>query len=277
MNQGNDVENYAIEAKNLSYQVGQQYLLNHIDLKIAQGEHWLLYGMNGCGKTTLLSILSGFRQQTQGELKVFGEAFHDQNILQLRRRIGWVSSSFFDARYHHERVLDIVLSGKFGTYGLDWGLSSADHRRANALLDALGLADKGQQSYDRLSKGQRQNVLIARAFMGSPEILLLDEPCSGLDALAKVRFMKLLEILMRETNLTVLFVSHEINDVKQLFPHTILLRNGRLFGQGETDALFQEKNLSIFFQQKVTMREVTETQIQSAEEQGLRILKLLQK
>ncbi len=268
MNQGNNV----IEAKELSYQVGHQYLLNHINLKIAQGEHWLLYGMNGCGKTTLLSILSGFRQQTQGELKVFGEAFDDHNILQLRKKIGWVSSSFFDARYHHERVLDIVLSGKFGTYGLDWGLDSADYRRANALLSALGLADKGQQSYDRLSKGQRQNVLTARAFMGNPEILLLDEPCSGLDALAKVRFMNLLEALMEQTNLTVLFVSHEINDVKDLFPRTILLRNGRLFAQGDTEELFQESNLSIFFQQKVMRTEVMETKITSAGQQELDIL-----
>lgn len=268
-------ENNVIETKELSYQVGQTYLLNHINLKIGQGEHWLLYGMNGCGKTTLLSILSGFRQQTQGELRVFGETFSDHNILQMRKRIGWVSSSFFDTRYHHERVLDIVLSGKFGTYGLDWDLSSADYRRANALLDVLGLADKGQQSYDRLSKGQRQNVLIARAFMGNPEILLLDEPCSGLDALAKVRFMKLLETLMKETNLTVLFVSHEINDVKELFPHTILLRNGRIFAQGNTEELFQESNLSVFFQQKVMLTEVTEKQVLSAEKQRLDILKFL--
>lgn len=271
MNQGNNI----IEAKELSYQVGQQYLLNHINLKIAQGEHWLLYGMNGCGKTTLLSILSGFRQQTQGELKVFGETFGDHNILQLRKRIGWVSSSFFDARYHHERVLDIVLSGKFGTYGLDWGLSSADYRRANALLSALGLADKGQQSYDRLSKGQRQNVLIARAFMGNPEILLLDEPYSGLDALAKVRFMNLLEVLMEQTDLTVLFVSHELNDVKALFPHTVLLRNGRLFMQGKTEDLFQESTLSVFFQQKVLLKEAVETQINSDDKQKLDISKFL--
>ena len=270
-------KNIVIETKELGYQVGQNYLLNHINLKIGQGEHWLLYGMNGCGKTTLLSILSGFRQQTQGELRVFGENFSNQNILQVRRRIGWVSSSFFDARYHYERVLDIVLSGKFGTYGLDWNIGSADYRRANALLGALGLADKGQQSYDRLSKGQRQNVLIARAFMGEPEILLLDEPCSGLDALAKVRFMKLLEALMEQTNLTVLFVSHEINDVKDIFPHTILLRNGRVFAQGNTEVMFQDVNLSTFFQQKISLTETKETRINSMDKQEAEILKILKR
>jgi len=214
---------YVIEAQNLGYQVGQQKLLNGINLRVKKGEHWLIYGMNGCGKTTLLSILAGFRQQTQGELKVFGDEFTADNVLEKRQKIGWISSSFFDTKYRHERVRDIVLSGKFGTYGIDWDISSKDENRVKDLLTALGLEDKQHLSYDRLSKGQRQNVLIARAFMGQPEILLLDEPYSGLDVLAKARFMELLEKLMQNKDLTVLFVSHEINDVSKAFDNTLML------------------------------------------------------
>lgn len=258
---------YIIEAENLGFQVGQQKLLSGIHLHIRKGEHWLVYGMNGCGKTTLLSILAGFRQQTQGELRVFGEPFRNENVLQNRKRIGWVSSSFFDARYHHERVKDIVLSEKFGTYGIDWGVTDEDQNSASALLTALGLEEKQHLSYDRLSKGQRQNVLIARAFMSKPEILLLDEPCSGLDVLAKARFMELLQKLMQQEELTVLFVSHEVNDVKHLFPNTVMLRNGRLFAQGKTEELFQAEKLSGFFQQKVQIESVTETRIAPADEQ----------
>ena len=254
-----------IQANNLVFQVGKQKLLSGINLDIKCGEHWLVYGMNGCGKTTLLSILAGFRQQTEGTLEVFGAPFTGENILEHRKRIGWISSSFFDSRYRHERVKDIVLSGKFGTYGIDWDLSSADYNRATDLLTALGLEDKQHVSYDRLSKGQRQNVLIARAFMGKPEILLLDEPCSGLDILAKARFMELLESLMQQDNLTVLFVSHDINDVRGLFPNTIMLRNGRMFAQGKTAELFQEDNLSKFFQQKVKIDSIEEVEIVSAD------------
>ena len=262
---------YVIEATDLGYQVGQQKLLNGINLKIKKGEHWLIYGMNGCGKTTLLSMLAGFRQPTQGDLQVFGEPFTKENILTQRKRIGWISSSFFDAKYHHETVKDIVLSGKFGTYGLDWDLTSEDHNRAVDLLAALGLEDKLYMSYDKLSKGQRQNVLIARAFMGRPEILLLDEPCSGLDVLAKARFMELLERLMQQKNLTVLFVTHDINDVRGLFPNTVMLRNGRIFAQGKTEMLFQEETLSKFFQQKVQLGSIVDTMIAPAE--GRRKLK----
>ena len=257
---------YVIEAQNLGYQVGQQKLLNGINLHVKKGEHWLIYGMNGCGKTTLLSILAGFRQQTQGELKVFGDEFTADNVLEKRQKIGWISSSFFDTKYRHERVRDIVLSGKFGTYGIDWDISSKDENRVKDLLTALGLEDKQHLSYDRLSKGQRQNVLIARAFMGQPEILLLDEPYSGLDVLAKARFMELLEKLMQNKDLTVLFVSHEINDVSKAFDNTLMLRNGRCFAQGKTEDLFQTANLSAFFQQSVEVGTKEETLIKPTDE-----------
>ena len=254
-----------IKAENLTFQVGKQKLLSGINLDIKQGEHWLLYGMNGCGKTTLLSILAGFRQQTEGTLSVLGEPFTTDNILIQRKRIGWISSSFFDTRYRHERVKDIVLSGKYGTYGIDYDLTSVDHNRAADLLTALGLEDKQHLSYDRLSKGQRQNVLIARAFMGKPELLLLDEPCSGLDVLAKARFMELLESLMQQEALTVLFVTHDINDVRGMFPNTIMLRNGRLFAQGKTEELFQQEHLSKIFQQSVQVGTIQDTLITSAD------------
>lgn len=261
-------EEFVIETQDLCFQVGKRYLLKDINIKIKPGEHWLLYGMNGCGKTTLMSILSGFQQQTAGLLKVFGTPLTNENVLEVRKRIGWISSSFFDTRYHHETVRDIVLSGCFGTYGIDWEITSKQHLRAMALLKELGLEDKAYQSYDCLSKGQRQNVLIARAFMNTPDILLLDEPCSGLDVLAKARFMKLLDKLMERKDLTVLFVSHEVNDVHDMFPNTMILRNGRVFAKGETESLFKDDRLTSFFQQKVIIEDVTEHLIRPVDNSG---------
>ena len=112
---------------------------------------------------------------------------------------------------------------------------------------------------------ERQNVLIARAFMGKPELLLLDEPCSGLDVLAKARFMELLESLMQQEALTVLFVTHDINDVRGMFPNTIMLRNGRMFAKGKTEELFRQEHLSKFFQQSVQVGTIQDTLITSAD------------
>ena len=85
-----------IDVKNLSYKAGQRYLIYNINWQVKKGEHWIVFGMNGCGKTTLLSAIAGFNGYTSGSLKVFGEAYTDDNILQNRKRIGFVSSSLFD-------------------------------------------------------------------------------------------------------------------------------------------------------------------------------------
>ena len=101
-----------ISCEQLSYQSGKKMLLNQINLQIKKGEHWLLYGENGSGKTTLLSILAACKRQSKGVLKLWGEELTEDNVLEYKKRIGFVSSSFFDAKYHAEKVLDIVLAAE---------------------------------------------------------------------------------------------------------------------------------------------------------------------
>jgi iron complex transport system ATP-binding protein len=146
--------------------------------------------MNGSGKTTLLSILAGFKHKSGGTVRLFGQEFTEENILEIRKRIGWISASFLDQIYKNESVINIVLSGKFGTAGLDTGLTDNDYKLAAVLLKDLGIAEKAELPFKFLSKGERQNVLIARAFMGQPSVLLLDEPCSGLDIVAREKFLQ---------------------------------------------------------------------------------------
>lgn len=105
------MDEIVIDLKNLSCQAGYQYLLRDINWQVGCGEQWVVFGQNGCGKTTLLSIVAGYKGYSSGELKIFGEEYTAENILRLRKRIGWISSSFFDKYYTTETVLDIVLSG----------------------------------------------------------------------------------------------------------------------------------------------------------------------
>lgn len=106
-----------VEVKNLSCLSGSQFLLNNISWTIKQGEQWIVFGRNGCGKTTLLSIVAGYKQFSSGKLTVFGQSYSAENILDIRKQIGWISSSFFDKYYHEEAVLDIVLSSLSGRPG----------------------------------------------------------------------------------------------------------------------------------------------------------------
>lgn len=232
----------------LSLKAGNRYLFKDISWQVTRGEHWVVFGMNGCGKTTLLSVLAGYKQPTAGTLQMLGEAYTPQNILDLRRRIGWVSGSFFDQKFTKESALDIVLSGLTGALGRDRSaVSLADVKQAKALLAELHIADKIYQPFHMMSKGERENVLIARALIAEPEILLLDEPCTGLDIFAREHLLNTLRDLAENSNLTIIYVTHYTEELLlDVFKKTMLLRDGLVYAQGETSALFTSEVFSDF-------------------------------
>ena len=237
--------NWVIKTEGLSLKAGRRYLLKDIDWQVKRGENWLVFGMNGSGKTTLLSILAGYRQGTGGRVEVLGESFTRENILSLRRRIGWVSSSFFDQIYGRESVLDIVLSGKFGTAGLAGEVKDQDIVQAKHLLQELGMKDKMRRPFHLLSKGERQNVLIARALINRPELLMLDEPMSGLDILARERLLMRVRQLAEDESVSIIYVTHHTEELLlEHFDQTLFLRDGLVYKKGPTKELFSQASLS---------------------------------
>ena len=231
---------FVIEIEKLGCKAGYRYLLKDVNWQVARGEHWVVFGMNGSGKTTLLSIIAGYKHFSEGKVWLFGQLFDNKNILAFRKKIGWVSSSFFDKHYSKESVLDIVLSGKCGALGLCANLDLNDVVFAKEMLGDLGLGDKINRGFDMLSKGERQNVLIARAMFSQPEILILDEPCSGLDVYNRNYLFNTLEALGRVKDLTIIYVTHYAEEIMPIFDKALFLKNGRVLAQGEMAALFRE-------------------------------------
>ena len=231
-----------IDVKNLELKAGYRYLLKDINWQVERGENWVVFGMNGSGKTTLLSVLAGYKQATAGSFTVLGETYNADNILDLRRRIGWVSGSFFDQKYTRESALDIVLSGKTGAIGLDrHSIADADIKQAKRLLTELHLSDKIYQPFHMMSKGEREDVLIARALLSEPEILLLDEPCTGLDILAREHFLNTLRDLAENSDLTIIYVTHYTEEILlDVFKKSLLLKDGLIFAHGDTEELFSD-------------------------------------
>ena len=232
---------------------GNKYILKDIDWEVQKGQHWVVFGTNGSGKTTLLSIVAGYMAHTHGELEVFGQAYNDDNILDIRRRIGWVSGSFYDKCLSRETALEIVLAGKFATLGLDEDISDRDVVRAKALLEELRLKSKINYPFDFLSKGERQSVLIARALMSNPEMLILDEPCTGLDVFAREYLLSTIRDLAEKTEVTIIFVTHYTEEIMDVFPNCLLLKNGRIYAKDRTDKLFTSEELSKFINYPVTV------------------------
>ena len=237
-------EETIIALDGVSVKAGYKYLLRNISWQVRRGEHWAVFGQNGSGKTTLLSVIAGFKQQTAGTVQVLGQAFTNDNILAIRRRIGWVSASFFDKYYTQESALHIVLSGLGGTLGLYDDITLDDVALAKALLGELGLGDKVDRTFDQLSKGERQNVLIARALISDPEILILDEPYTGLDVYNRSYLAETIAELSRQKALTIIYVTHYAEEITPLFGRTLLLKGGQVYAAGATEELLKDKVIS---------------------------------
>lgn len=245
------MQDIVIDAGKLSCLSGVRYLLKEVNWQVRRGEQWVVFGRNGCGKTTLLSIIAGYRGYSAGRLTVLGQTYTAENILQLRRGIGWISSSFFDKCYSRESVMAIVLSGKFATLGLDFDVRNEDVVRALDLLRSVGLENKAKASFDVLSKGERQNVLIARAFMNRPQILILDEPGTGLDVLARERLLCTIQKMAQQERVTVIYVTHYPEEILPSFKHCLLLKNGAVYKKGLTAELMTSEEMSRFLESRV--------------------------
>ena len=238
------MSDYIIEASRLSVKTGHRYILQDIDWRVKKGEHWVVFGLNGSGKTTLLSIIAGFKEPTNGQLRVFGQAYSNDNILDFRRRIGWVSASFYDKLYTRESALDIVLSGKFGTLGIRGEVKDEDIRLTKRLLGELKLGDKVNRSFATLSKGERQNVLIARALFARPQILILDEPCTGLDLYNRAHLFAIIRELAEKSEITIIYVTHYVDEVLDIFKSALFLKQGMAAACGAVQTVFTSEQFT---------------------------------
>ncbi len=238
---------HVIETNGLSHKQGSKYLLQDINWTVREREHWIVFGANGCGKTTLLSTVAGYKSHNKGSVKLFGETLDGKSAAELRKRVGFVSASFLDRCFRRESGLDIVLAAKFGGLGRQREIRDADVRKARDLLKALGVAARADYPYDMLSQGQRQRVLLARALMVPPRLLLLDEPLNGLDLIAREFFLNTLQEIAETTDVTVVSVTHHAEEILPFYQKALLLQNGKVYAQGDIAEVFSAGTLSDFF------------------------------
>lgn len=243
-----------INVENLCCQTGSRYLLRDINWQVQRGERWVVFGLNGSGKTTLLSIIAGYKMPTSGTVEVFGEAYSQETVLKNRKKIGWVSSSYFDKYYTKESALTIVLSGLCGTLGIDSTVQADDYIRAKALLKEWNMDRKFDMPFSTMSKGERQNVLIARALISSPEILVLDEPGTGLDVLAREQLLRKIDILAKEQQMTIIYVTHYPEEILPVFDQCIVLQRGKIADQGPIAEVMSTERLSQTLEFDITMQ-----------------------
>ena len=237
-----------LQVDNLTIFRGNTMILNNVSWRIIRDEHWVILGANGCGKTSLLSALTGYLTPSEGEIEVLGERYGSSDWRDLRTSIGIVSSSVRQMMADSEPALDTVASGKYAMIDF-WGSPrGSDVKQAKAILRQIGCEYLADRPWGVLSQGERQRVLIGRALMSKPAILILDEPCAGLDPVAREHFLDFITKLGRSRNCpTLVLVTHHVEEIKPVFSHVLLLKEGRVVKAGSKKDMLRSSLLSEVF------------------------------
>jgi iron complex transport system ATP-binding protein len=230
-------------------------LLDGIDWEVCSGERWALLGPNGSGKTTLLRIAGMQLLPTSGAVEVLGERFGQTDARAVRRRVAYVSQSLLRALRPSLSAHEVVVTGRFAALEPCWHTyGKRDHERAEALLAAAGLADAGGRALGVLSEGERQQVLLARALMADPELLLLDEPAAGLDLGARERLVARLAALADDPDTPpFVLVTHHTEEIPPGVTHAALLRDGRFVASGAVPDVLTDALVSACFGVEVSI------------------------
>ncbi len=244
-----------LEVSHLRVERGPTPILRDVSWRVEPGQHWVILGPNGCGKTSLLKTLTGFMSASSGAFSVLGRRYGASDWRELRLHLGVVTSAFAQAIPPSETALETVVSGKFAQLDLWHRINRADRSAARRLLRSHGIGALETRAWAYLSQGERQRVLIARALMARPSLLILDEPCAGLDPVARAHFLRHLERLARRASSPALvLVTHHVEEITPAFTHALLLRAGRVQAAGPAARVLTSATLSATFGARLWLR-----------------------
>jgi len=239
----------AFELSKVSVVRPGKVLLDTVNWTVAEGERWVILGPNGAGKTTLMRLIGADMHPSSGKVRILGHRLGRVDLSELRTRIGHTSTSIADRIPPGESVGDVVLSAAYAVVGR-WQeqYDDEDYLRAGQILGELGIAALADRTFGTLSEGERKRVLIARALMTDPELLLLDEPGAGLDLGAREDLMASLEMLsVADDSPVLVMVSHHVEEIPIGFTHVLMLRDGKVVAQGPIGPTLTAETLGATF------------------------------
>lgn len=228
---------------------GSRWILKDVSWQVQEGEHWVVIGPNGAGKSTLLDIAAARSFPTVGEVALLDETLGAVDITDLRPRIGFASSAAAGLFDESESALNVVRTAAFGMSGT-WRetYDEADNVRARGLLARWGVDAYSERAFVTLSEGERKRVLVARALMSDPELLLLDEPGASLDLAGREDLVHRLGTFARSDDSPgMVLVTHHVEEIPPGFTHALLLREGAAVAMGPLEQVVTGPLLSQAF------------------------------
>ncbi|MEI2279550.1 ATP-binding cassette domain-containing protein [Paenarthrobacter ilicis] len=239
---------YVLELEDVSFRRDGRDIIKRVSLSVKAGEHWALLGANGAGKSTLMGLCGAINHPSSGTVSVLGERLGQVELRALRRAIGHVNP-------RHQvlaplTVRQVVLTGLTGSndLALRWEPTSAEYAKADVLVEQFGLAHKSRLRWPTLSQGERGRALIARALISSPELLLLDEPCTGLDIAAREQLLETIDVLAyTHPDTASVLVTHHLEELPATTSHALLIAGGEKVAAGRATEIINTENITIAF------------------------------
>lgn len=225
---------------------GGNLLLDRVSWKVEEGQRWAVLGPNGAGKSTLMSIAAARLHPTRGQVDILDEILGAVDVFELRPRIGLSSMAIANQIPGNEVVRDVVLTAAYGVTGR-WNekYDDGDVARAEALMGQWAISRLADRRFGSLSDGERKRVLIARALMTDPELLILDEPGAGMDIAGREDLVRRLTSLNEDpASPTTLLVTHHLEELPKGLTHLLLLNHGKVVAAGPIDEVLTDRNLS---------------------------------
>ncbi|MDR2430143.1 MAG: ATP-binding cassette domain-containing protein [Puniceicoccales bacterium] len=233
----------------------ERTILRHVNWTMRRGENWVILGANGSGKTSLLKVLTGYLAETRGHITIANATRGADDWRELRKRVGLVTHALGRMIEPDEPAIAVVAGGREARLNL-WKTPGGIQRRAAlALMRRTQCARLAGQPWKTLSQGERQRVLIARALHSGLDVLILDEPCAGLDPVCREHFLNMLPRLASGTRAAVplVLVTHHVEEIMPCFTHVLMLRKGRVLASGEIATTLTAQNLSTLFDAEITL------------------------
>jgi iron complex transport system ATP-binding protein len=234
---------------------GSTEILKGIQWEVDARENWVILGANGSGKTTLLSCVTGYVTPSAGTIRVLGKQYGKADWRELRKEVGLVSSSIRHWIEDHQTALEVVASGRNAEINMWHSPEGRLLKEARQTLRQVECAYLGDRNWAFLSQGERQRVLIGRSLMAKYRILILDEPCAGLDPVARERFLQFLNRLAAtEKTPNLVFVTHHVEEILPCFDKALVLRHGEILSQGPIGKVITSTTMSQAFGEEIAVR-----------------------
>lgn len=247
-----------IDFRDVSVVRGGTTLVGPVTWQVELDERWVVIGPNGAGKTTLMQLAAAQMFPTTGTAFVLNEELGRVEVRELATRVGVTSAAIADRIPSEEIVSDVVISAGYSVIGR-WREAYDDVDRTQAVesLESMGAEHLADRAFGTLSEGERKRVLIARALMTDPELLLLDEPAAGLDLGGREELVDRLSRLAEDPEApAIVLITHHVEEIPDGFTHVLLLSEGGVVAQGLLDDVLTSANLSTAFRQQIALDSV---------------------